>query len=349
MAVVVDNEKQDTMPTSPVGKDGKYYDVQVDCTSSKTSGLWDYNAWRLNLDYIESNSKCNLTFTSSMIKDQYDEYIKSGVALRRNTYRGKDITDYYTGNKKVNNRDLFQQISNCTFDDIYVGDYIKTNKDGNDITWLIADLNNYMYSGYYNSKLNVDYYISKSKCHATIIPSYTLEYGAKMNDTNTSGVADPDLHLTDLENREVSNVGGYMGSNMKQVTLPNILQTYVEPVFGNHIIEHSNWLSDAVVDGKASHSSSYKTKIDLMSEISVFGTTIVSSTIYDIGIDNRQYAIFQLKPELILSDGTFKGFSQWLRTVSSSNGFFALGNQGNLVDAYATTTWAGVRPYFLID
>ncbi len=342
------------MPSSPVGKDGKYYDVQVKCTSSKTSGLWDYNAWRLNLDYIESNSKCNLTFTSSMTKAQYDEYIKSGVALRRNTYRGKDITKYYTGDEKVNNRDLFEQISNCTFDDIYVGDYIKTNKDGHEITWLIADLNNYLGTGRY-SPVDLKIY----KCHATIVTDGSLEYGAPMNDSDTTGIVYPSLSITNLENKVVTNIGGYMGSKMKQETLPHILQTYVEPVFGKHIIEYSTELSDAMDEtktssngtlngGAASRANWYSSKIDLMSEVEVLGTSIVANE-YDIGVENRQYALFQLRPELITNTTLNVGFTYWLRTVVDSKNFFGFGNIGNANKALASVKWAGVRPRFLID
>ena len=43
---------------------------------------------------------------------------------------------------------------------------------------------------------------------------------------------------------------------------------------------------------------------DLMSEVNIYGTTVWSTSGHDTGIDNRQYAIFQLKPEFINSYGT---------------------------------------------
>ncbi len=348
MAVTVDGVKQEEMPTNPQGENGQYYKVDVSCGSSRTEGLWDYNAWRLNLDYIDSNSKCNLTFTSNMSKADYDEYIKAGVALRRNTYRGKDITKYYTGDEKVNNRNLFEQISNCTFDDIYVGDYIKTNNGGNNVTWLIADLNNYLGTGLYKP---VD--LSVRRCHATIIPLDFLEYGAQMNDKDTTGVADSQLKLTDLENKEVSDVGAYMGSKMKQTTLPMILEKYIKPVFNEHIIKYSSLLSDKIdttrtsslgveSGGVSSHYSWYESYLDLMNEVEVFGYA-VAANIYDIGVENQQYAIFRLNPDII------SGETYWLRTVINSTTFLSVSNISSLNTANASVTWAGVRPRFLID
>ncbi len=319
MAVTVDGVKQDEMPTNPMGKDNKYYKVEVNCGSSKTEGLWDYNAWRLNLDYIESNSKCNLTFTSNMSKAQYDEYIKSGVALRRNTYRGKDITKY----KDLPEDDpmnLYNQISSGTFADIYVGDYIVSSTQNylnHDIIWLVADLDNYYLTG--SSLL--------SKHHATIIPSNEM-FVAKMNDTNTT-------------------TGGYKESGIIKILDEKVLPDYLVPDFGSHVIEYSTKLTNTVNDGKTSSSEWVNRKLDLMSEVNVFGTTIWSSSGYDVGIDNRQYAIFQLKPEFI-SINIFNGrFSYWLKSVYNDRNFIGVNSLGDAT-VYGAAGELVVRPRFLI-
>ncbi|MCI9280602.1 MAG: hypothetical protein HFJ02_07435, partial [Bacilli bacterium] len=80
---------------------------------------------------------CNIEFTKNLSTEEYNKYLEAGKALRRNTYRGKDITEYY------NDGSLYEMISSGTFDDIYVGDYINANG----VTWLIADIDNYLYSG----------------------------------------------------------------------------------------------------------------------------------------------------------------------------------------------------------
>ncbi len=323
LAIMVDGTKKTDMPTSPLASNGKYYDVKVSCTSSKTTGLWDYNAWRLNLDYIESNSKCTLTFTSSMSKTDYDKYIQAGVALRRNTYRGKDITSYYNGTK-VNGRDLYGQISNGTFDDIYVGDYFK-GKNGT--IWLIADLDNYWHQGWkdkddtYNlTGLNVH--------HATIIPANKLQ-DSRMNDTNTA-------------------VGGYKESEMYKTTLPSILTNKITPDFGTHVLSYQNLVSYKTDDAGASDWVWETRQVDLMSEANVFGTMVASSSLYDIGIDNRQYAIFQLKPELINQDLSGNRYGYWLKAVTNSTSFARLSVDCS-VSGYFPSVSAGVRPRFLID
>ena len=133
LSVVVDGNKSTTIPTRGL------YKTKVECTGG-TTGEWDYNAWNLVLEGVESNSKCNIEFTSNLTQEEYDQYIEAGKALRRNTYRGKDISSYLSAEGEMN---LYTQISSGRFNDIYVGDYINANN----VKWLIADIDNYLYSG----------------------------------------------------------------------------------------------------------------------------------------------------------------------------------------------------------
>ena len=332
LAVIVDGEKKTDMPTSSQGENGQYYKVDVSCGSSKTEGLWDYNAWRLNLDYIESNSKCNLTFTSSMTKDQYDEYIKSGVALRRNTYRGKDITELWKS------EDLYKQIEDGTFADIYVGDYIVSNtKSGFDtsITWVIADLDNYLYTGYPVLKTH----------HATVIPLYNLS-NCRINSgvTTVGGYYNSEIVQKEAETENDSN-----GKVLE--TLKSAYKKYIEPDFPGHVLSYGSWLSDSVdsTTKKSSGAHWYNRQVDLMSEVNVFGTTIWSSSGYDVGIDNKQYALFQLKPELRNGSGKGAMFGYWLKDVADDKGFVHSEYTGDAGANYYANTPFGLRPRFLID
>ncbi len=355
--MIVDGVKKDEMPTNSMGKDNKYYQVDVTCTSSKTTGLWDYNAWRLNLDYIESNSKCNLTFTSTLSKADYDKYIESGVALRRNTYRGKDITKYYTGEEKINDKDLYKQISDGTFDDIYVGDYIVSehaDESGGKIVWLIADLDNYLGTGNPNAL---------TKHHVTIVPAY------KLQDSRMNPISSTLAGASQIE--EAKELAGYMGSEMYQTTLNTVYDKYIKPDFCRsssdcHIIEYLNLVSKSV-DEKATNQYVQNTgassgwswetrKLDLMSEVNVYGTTVWSSSGWDVGADNKQYAIFRLKPELInksvsaISGATTGNYWYWLKAVVSSTNFASVaGDGGVFLESASNPTHRGVRPRFLID
>ncbi len=317
LSVVVDDKKSESIPERGL------YKTNVHCTNG-TFGEWDYNNWNLMLNNVSSESKCNVEFISGLSEEEYNKYIEAGKAMHRNTYRGKDITEYY------NDGSLYTRISNGSFEDIYIGDYIIANG----VTWLIADIDNYFNSG--ASAL--------AKHHVTIIPAQPL-INAPMNTTNTTE-------------------GGYYYSQMKQSTLPNLLTSTINKVFNEHVLTYSTLLSNALDKDRVSTSfgttssgassawSWYESQIDLMSETNVFGTSVWSSSGYDIGIDNMQYAIFQLKPEFKNSYGNTR-FTYWLKNVASSTYFSGVINNGDSdyggVSGYAVASAnRGVRPRFLI-
>ncbi len=332
LAIEVDGKKENNVPTRGL------YKTNVVCNNDAT-GSWDYNAWNLKIDNASVGTKCNITFTSGLSGAEYKEYLEAGVNARRNTYRGKDITYLYT------NQQLYKQIGDCTFDDIYVGDYIKTENNGNKVTWLIADINNYLHSGYTDLQT----------CHATIIPAEPF-YSAQMNTENTTGVVDTNLNLDSKDGNKRTSVGAYVGSKMKQETLPSIFDTYIKPVFGDNVIEYTNLLADQMESSRSNQYGTnggassgwawYDSQLDLMSEVNVYGSTVWSSSGYDIGIDNRQYAIFKLKPEFINSYGNTR-FNYWLKAVATST-FFALVYYDGGANASFASNSLGVRPRFLI-
>ena len=312
LSVVVNDKKSDSIPERGL------YKTNVHCTNG-TFGEWDYNNWNLVLNNVSSESKCNIEFTSGLSEEEYNKYIEAGKALHRNTYRGKDITRYYT------DRSLYTRISNGSFEDIYVGDYIIAN----DVTWIIADLDNYLYTG--DTQL--------TKHHATIIPAIPL-MDAKMNDTDTTE-------------------GGYIGSKMATDILPNLITVngVIGKSFGIHIIEYRTILSNSI-DANAINQSGgvwkgasnnwawYTRKVDLMSEMNVYGGNIWSSSHYDTGIDSRQYALFQLRPEFINSNGRSR-FHYWLKNISGVGIFADVHGQGQSF-GYVASVEKGVRPRFLI-
>ncbi len=293
------------------------YKTNVNCTNGY--GEWDYNSWSLKLTDLKENTKCNIEFTKNLSTEEYNKYLEAGISLRRNTYRGKDITEYY------NDGSLYEMISKGTFDDIYVGDYINANG----VTWLIADIDNYLYSGD----------VPVTNHHITVIPEKPL-MNLGMNETDTTE-------------------GGYFNSKMAQETLPNLVSSegVIGKSFGSHIIEYRNLLSDGISEEAINRSGGrtigasnewgwYSRKIDLMSEVNVYGTTVWSSSGYDTGIDNRQYAIFQLKPELINNKGYI---NYWLKDVFDKERFSLMGSYGDSLNGWSGAHYPyGVRPRFLI-
>ncbi len=328
-AIEVDGTKKNNIPTTPKGTNQtKYYKVTATCDDG-IKAEWDYNAWNLKVENITKGTKCKLAFNSTLTEADYQKYIEAGVSYRRNTYRGKDITS------KLTDGTLYSEIKSGHFDDIFVGDYIistnlteKYTGKSNKVIWLIADLDNYM---------NIGGNPILTQHHVTIIPAIPL-MKASMNSTDTAA-------------------NGYAGSEMVTKTLPSVLSTYITPVFGDHVIQYNAYLTNKVENarvnrfgmtnsGASSDAGLYDRKLDLMSEINVYGTIVWSSSGFDIGKDNKQYAIFKLKPEFEYSYGAIQ-FTYSLKDVVNSTGFASASEDGSSSVSAASLS-RGVRPRFLI-
>ena len=239
---------------------------------------------------------------------------KSIAGYHNSVFRGKDITSYLTDGT------LFTRISSGSFEDLFVGDYIVKNN----ITWRIAGFDVYLHKG--DTEL--------TKHHAIIVPDKHLTT-AQMNSSNTT-------------------VGGYVASAMYTTTLPSILETYITPVFGSHVIEIRNLLTTGInasgynrwgTNSGCSNAWEWRSrKVDLMNENQVFGSISWSSSGFETGSDNCQLPLFRLAPEYI----TNRSYWYWLRNVVDSSRFARVGSDGSSSDNDASAT-GGVRPCFYID
>ena len=239
---------------------------------------------------------------------------KSIAGYHNSVFRGKDITSYLTDGT------LFTRISSGSFEDLFVGDYIVKNN----ITWRIAGFDVYLHKG--DTEL--------TKHHAIIVPDKHLTT-AQMNSSNTT-------------------VGGYVASAMYTTTLPSILETYITPVFGSHVIEIRNLLTTGInasgynrwgTNSGCSNAWEWRSrKVDLMNENQVFGSISWSSSGFETGSDNCQLPLFRLAPEYI----TNRSYWYWLRNVVDSSRFARVGINGHSANTDASAT-GGVRPCFYID
>ena len=239
---------------------------------------------------------------------------KSVAGYHNSIFRGKNVTSYLTDGS------LFTRISNGSFEDLFVGDYIVKNN----ITWRIAGFDVYLHKG--DTEL--------TKHHAIIVPDKHLTT-AQMNSSNTT-------------------VGGYVASAMYTTTLPSVLETYITPVFGSHVIEIRNLLTTGINAsgynrwGNGSGCSNAwewrSRKVDLMNENQVFGSISWSSSGFETGSDNCQLPLFRLAPEYI----TNRSYWYWLRNVVDSSRFAHVNGRGNSNYGDASAT-GGVRPCFYID
>lgn len=243
-----------------------------------------------------------------------DMLSRNNAGYHNSIFRGKDITNYYEDGS------LYTRISNGTFDDLFVGDYIRKNN----IVWRIAGFDVYLHKG--DTEL--------TKHHAIIVPDTHLTT-ASMNNSNTTS-------------------GGYVGSKMYSTTLPSVLNTYITPVFGNHVITYKNLLTNGINasgynrwgtnSGCSNNWAWYERKLDLMNENQLFGSISWSSSGFETGSDNCQLPLFRLAPEYI----TNRSYWCWLRNVVDASRF-ALIDYDGCSDSRDASAVGVVRPCFYID
>ena len=204
-------------------------------------------------------------------------------------------------------------IKNGTFKGFFLGDYWTIGS----YTWRIVD-----FDYWYNCGDT-----AFTTPHLVIMPDKPL-YNAQMNETNIT-------------------TGGYTGSLMYTENLDQA-KTLAASAFGDLILTHREYLTNAVTDGHASAGAWFDSTLDLPNEIMMYGCHVYAAmnngtvipTNYTIG--KTQLALFTVVPKLISNRATF-----WLRDVVSSADFARVNNGGNTSYSYASHS-RGVRPVFAI-
>lgn len=204
-------------------------------------------------------------------------------------------------------------IKNGTFKGFFLGDYWTIGS----YTWRIVD-----FDYWYNCGDT-----AFTTPHLVIMPDKPL-YNAQMNETNIT-------------------TGGYTGSLMYTENLDQA-KTLAASAFGDLILTHREYLTNAVTDGHASAGAWFDSTLDLPNEIMMYGCHVYAAmnngtvipTNYTIG--KTQLALFTVVPKLISNRATF-----WLRDVVSSALFAAVGSHGNPSYFSASSSY-GVRPVFAI-
>lgn len=206
----------------------------------------------------------------------------------------------------------YSAISSGTFDDLYIGDY-----------WIIGGVN-YRIAGF-NYFYNVgDTALTQN--HVTIVPDTQLGT-ARMNPTNDT-------------------TGGYALSEMRTTNLATATAT-IESAFAGHIITHRQILTNAVTTGKASGWAWFNCKVELMSEVMLYGLVAWGEATYNsgynVGSTNGQLPLFALRRDLINNRQDY-----WLRDVVSATRFAFAYYYGN-ANSYDSSYSYGVRPAFSIS
>ena len=248
------------------------------------------------------------------------EAVTLNAVNRNGIYRGKDL-----GTITASNVETFfsnNKISTGEFTDLYLGDTFVIQDGTYNTRYLIAG-----FDPRYNKGDT-----ALTKHHIGCIPvSYVKT--ARMNETNTT-------------------VGGYYNSEMHQVTLPEIA-TQLKTVLGTHLLTHRCLLSNAMTadtlsmagagwKGASTNWAWYDCEIVLLSEVEVYGSTVLSSSFYDIGEACQQLPVFQFIHHSKLARNWF-----WLRCVASST-YFCRAASGGRADCTHASNVRGVRPLILL-
>ena len=204
-------------------------------------------------------------------------------------------------------------IKNGTSKGFFLGDYWTIGS----YTWRIVD-----FDYWYNCGDT-----AFTTPHLVIMPDKPL-YNAQMNETNIT-------------------TGGYTGSLMYTENLDQA-KTLAASAFGDLILTHREYLTNAVTDGHASAGAWFDSTLDLPNEIMMYGCHVYAAmnngtvipTNYTIG--KTQLALFTVVPKLISNRATF-----WLRDVVSSALFARVGNVG-VTNCGGASGSCGVRPVFAI-
>ena len=205
------------------------------------------------------------------------------------------------------------EIKAGTFKGFFIGDYWSIG----DRIWRIVDINYWLNSGD----------ASCTTPHLVIMPDQSL-YSAKMNETNIT-------------------TGGYVGSQMYTANLANA-KTLVNSAFGSaNILNHREYLTNAVTNGYPSAGAWYDSTVELPNEIMMYGSLVFtpagdgSFVPNRYTIDKTQLALMKMYPRFI-NPGRYW---YWLRDVVSSAAFALVYGHGGANFSAASDSF-GVRPVF---
>lgn len=205
------------------------------------------------------------------------------------------------------------EIKAGTFKGFFIGDYWSIG----DRIWRIVDINYWLNSGD----------ASCTTPHLVIMPDQSL-YSAKMNETNIT-------------------TGGYVGSQMYTANLADA-KTLVNSAFGSaNILNHREYLTNAVTNGYPSAGAWYDSTVELPNEIMMYGSLVFtpagdgSFVPNRYTIDKTRLALMKMYPRFI-NPGRYW---YWLRDVVSSAYFARVDGGGNAAFGSASGSF-GVRPVF---
>ncbi len=241
----------------------------------------------------------------------------TGAGAHNAIYRGKSLGTSVTSEQ-------YAAIANGTFTDLYIGDY-----------WTIGG------RIYRIAAFDYFYNCGDTACnkhHVVIVPDNAL-YNAQMHNTSSGQYEAGAANTTE---------GGYVGTDMYMTGLEQA-KTIIKAAFTGHVLNHREYLTNAVTSGHPSGGAWFDSEVELMNENMVYGTNVFlpranGSDVYaHYTVCKGQLPLFALRHDLICQRGTY-----WLRDVVSASYFARVSDAGGCYYGSASYPF-GVRPAFSIS
>lgn len=167
-----------------------------------------------------------------------------------------------------------------------------------------------------------------------LVPDFAL-YSAQMHNTDSGQYTEGSAANT--------TTGAYVNSDMRTTNLAQATQKIVNDFGSTHVMSYRDILPNETANGQASGWAWYDCKVELMSEVMVYGTTVWANSGYEVGCINSQFPLFALAPEYI-----HRRFNYWFRGVRSETNFANGGVYGGVGNGGASYSY-GVRPFFFVN
>ena len=228
-------------------------------------------------------------------------------------YRGKNLGTSFTTEQS-------QAVQNGTFTDMYVGDYWVINGK----TRRIGDIDYFIHCG---DNVDLGHHLLMVDDGVDLAGDGTTHF---MNDTNTTA-------------------GGFKGSKMWNTTIPNQILPDITTAFGNHLLKHREYISNAVTtDGVPSGGEFVDTTYNIFNEAMYYGTVVngadnAGAGLHNVGCSKNQIALFKLN-----QSSMNRRMHIWLRDIVSASYFAGVNQNGCANMNPASNSWNSVLGYYLI-
>lgn len=282
----------------------------------------------------------------NVLSDSCGGAMSASAAAHNGIYRGKDLTNVYSIDE------ICSRISSGTFEDLYIGDYFDITitseyRENEVVRCVLAGFDTYLHNGS----------ASLEKHHAAIVPKNCFSDLHQMNTANTTGKSE--------NASNTSGLGAYAGSDMHNIVLPKYTVAISNAIGSSHLLTRNTVLSNNMNATTASNAGGgfvgasvgwewYETKLQLLSEVQVYGANVLSSSFYDTGESNLQLPLFRLDPtaKVCKTGGTDTVNASnrmwwWLKNVADSVHFCVIDSSGHSGYFWASGS-GGVRPLFCI-